>query len=191
MSGSSFTSDQVAFFKAFLADPELNEKWQAAENLYDSGGYIGSVSSLLSSGETVAGEFVQIRFPQAVALKSLRLQAGYGTSNVTYSAGVAINSLQSVSAVSAPTHTAFLFPGSSIPGETMIYEMTIDQADRLPFKILAVGGGGGGNTVHVTIHAMDGADVERVLVEQKETIAAIWAEQFSNSNSMRQMVRGA
>lgn len=74
--------------------------------------------------------------------------------------------------------------GSASRGEAFV---PLPDGRRIPVDMR---GGGGGGTVHVTIHAMDGADVARVLWEQRDLLGAIWGEHASRSMSVRHTIRG-
>lgn len=76
--------------------------------------------------------------------------------------------------------------GRASKGEAFV---PLPDGRRIP--VAMQGGSGGGNTVHITIHAMDSTDVQRVLFEQRETLSAIWTQEASSRSGMRQTIRGA
>lgn len=76
--------------------------------------------------------------------------------------------------------------GRASRGEAFV---PLPDGRRIPVHM--TGGGGGGNVVHITIQAMDGADVTRVLVDQRETLRALWNDDVSKLSSVRQSIAGA
>lgn len=77
--------------------------------------------------------------------------------------------------------------GRASRGEAFV---PLPDGRRIPVAMQG-GAGAGGGVVHITIHAMDGADVQRVLFENRETISAIWTQEASTRSGVRQTIRGA
>lgn len=98
---------------------------------------------------------------------------------------VPVRRFESGGVVRQPT-LALFGEGRASRGEAFV---PLPDGRRIPVHM--TGGGGGGNVVHITIQAMDGADVTRVLVDQRETLRALWNDDVSKLSSVRQSIAGA
>jgi hypothetical protein len=85
--------------------------------------------------------------------------------------------------VKRPT-LALFGEGKASKGEAFV---PLPDGRRIPVAL----SGGGGSTMNVTIQAMDGADVQRVLVRNRGTLRALWQSDVTRIRSVRQNVAGA
>jgi len=85
--------------------------------------------------------------------------------------------------VKRPT-LALFGEGSASRGEAFV---PLPDGRRIPVAM----SGGGGTTMNVTIQAMDGADVTRVLLQNRGTLRAVWQHDVSRVRAVRQNVAGA
>lgn len=85
--------------------------------------------------------------------------------------------------VKRPT-LALFGEGKASRGEAFV---PLPDGRRIPVSL----SGGGGSTMNVTIQAMDGADVQRVLVRNRGTLRALWQNDVTRVRSVRQNVAGA
>jgi hypothetical protein len=85
--------------------------------------------------------------------------------------------------VKRPT-LALFGEGKASKGEAFV---PLPDGRRIPVAL----SGGGGSTMNVTIQAMDGADVQRVLLRNRGTLRALWQHDVSRIRSVRQNVQGA
>lgn len=85
--------------------------------------------------------------------------------------------------VKRPT-LALFGEGKASKGEAFV---PLPDGRRIPVAM----SGGGGSTLNVTIQAMDGADVQRVLLRNRGTLRALWQHDVSRVRSVRQNLQGA
>ncbi|MFN9441136.1 MAG: phage tail tape measure C-terminal domain-containing protein [Planctomycetota bacterium] len=85
--------------------------------------------------------------------------------------------------VKRPT-LALFGEGSASRGEAFV---PLPDGRRIPVAL----SGGGGSTMNITIQAMDGADVTRVLLQNRGTLRAVWQHDVSRVRAVRQNVAGA
>lgn len=88
--------------------------------------------------------------------------------------------------VKRPT-LALFGEGKASRGEAFV---PLPDGRRIPVALTG-GGGGGGGVMNITIQAMDGADVQRVLVGNRGTLRALWSHDISRVQAVRQTVKGA
>lgn len=86
--------------------------------------------------------------------------------------------------VKRPT-LALFGEGKASRGEAFV---PLPDGRRIP---VALTGGGGGGVMNITIQAMDGADVQRVLIGNRGTLRALWSQDISRMQAVRQTVKGA
>ena len=159
-SSSSAASSWLSAARGFAAAPDdatddelFNSAWVSADAVYSAvdGSYLGTqTTSYVADGAsgTLSGEFMDIQLPQFAELLALRMRAGRARSDVALSEGAYVDSLPGqqhalLDPVLGAGYTALLFPGSATAGETRVYRLTLSNADNLPVKFVAVGGGGG------------------------------------------------
>jgi len=70
-------------------------------------------------------------------------------------------------------------------------EAFVPLPDGRTIPVTLAGGGGGGPSFTFNINAVDGASVRRMLVEQKETIMAVWSESAASRQGTRQLMQRA
>lgn len=75
--------------------------------------------------------------------------------------------------------------GRASRGEAFV---PLPDGRRIP---VMMSGGGGGTNVQITINAMDGADVQRVLHENRETLRSLWSHDAVRFKGMRHVIQGA
>lgn len=85
--------------------------------------------------------------------------------------------------VRSPTMALF-GEGKSSKGEAFV---PLPDGRRIPVHQT----GGGGGTVNVTINAMDGADVHRVLSRERGLLLALWSDDAMRKRGTRQLIQGA
>lgn len=85
--------------------------------------------------------------------------------------------------VRSPT-IALFGEGKASKGEAFV---PLPDGRRIPVHQT---GGGGGN-VNVTIHAMDGADVQRVLSRERGLLLSLWSDDAMRKRGTRQLIQGA
>lgn len=86
--------------------------------------------------------------------------------------------------VKRPT-LALFGEGKASRGEAFV---PLPDGRRIP---VALTGGGGGGVMNITIQAMDGADVQRVLLQNRGTLRAVWGDDLRRMQAVRQTVKGA
>lgn len=96
---------------------------------------------------------------------------------------VSVRAFANGGVVKRPT-LALFGEGKASKGEAFV---PLPDGRRIPVAM----SGGGGSTMNVTIQAMDGADVQRVLVRNRGTLRALWQHDVSRIRSVRQNVQGA
>jgi hypothetical protein len=74
-------------------------------------------------------------------------------------------------------------------GEGKNSEAVVPLPDNRSIPVTFTGGGGGGTVLNFNITAMDGRDVQRVLVEQSGTLRSIWENQAENRAGMRHVIQ--
>jgi hypothetical protein len=82
-------------------------------------------------------------------------------------------------------------PTVALFGEGGQREAFVPLPDNRRIPVMLMGNGGGGQTFNFNITAMDGRDVQRVLIEQQATLGAIWRHQAEHQQGMRQVLQRA
>jgi hypothetical protein len=83
-------------------------------------------------------------------------------------------------------------PTVALFGEGKSAEAFVPLPDNKHIPVMLMGGGGRGDmNLSFTIHAVDGKDVKRVLIEQKETIGSLLLEHIEGTTKVRQAVQKA
>lgn len=189
----------------------LREKWtdfgaageEAATRLIDGGlnGLTDAFADIVTGqktakeafkdlAKTMLGELARI-IAKMLIMKALQAflgpsagafeNGGVAPGNVTGT--VPVRKFANGGIVRRPTMALF-GEGKASKGEAFV---PLPDGRRIPVAL----SGGGGGTMNITIQAMDGADVQRVLLGNRGTLRALWQHDVSRVRAVRQNIAGA